>query len=128
MNRWWPLLLPELREFPAAEQDAALGQARDTGLDAFELLGMAAGLIQRAGGDVSRAVVGIDALLAQGGRLPESRSSQGNGPPPVRAVFMSMDGRYAGNARSNCRRCPWMDGIAGNAGALAGDGCRAASA
>jgi hypothetical protein len=45
MNRWWPLLLPELREFPAAEQDAALGQARDTGLDAFELLGMAAGLI-----------------------------------------------------------------------------------
>lgn len=45
MNRLWPVLLPELRHFPAAEQDAALKAARDTALDMLELLGMAAGLV-----------------------------------------------------------------------------------
>lgn len=45
MNRLWPVLLPELRQFPAAEQDGALKAARDTALDMLELLGMAAGLV-----------------------------------------------------------------------------------
>ena len=45
MNRLWPVLLPELREFPAPEQDAALRTARDTALDLLEMLGMAAGLV-----------------------------------------------------------------------------------
>lgn len=45
MNRLWPVLLPELREFPAPEQDAALRAARETSLDLLELLGMAAGLV-----------------------------------------------------------------------------------
>jgi len=45
MNRLWPVLLPELRQFPAAEQDGALASARDTALDLFELLGMAVGLV-----------------------------------------------------------------------------------
>ena len=45
MNRLWPVLLPELRQFPAAEQDQALQTARDTPLDILELLGMAAGLV-----------------------------------------------------------------------------------
>ncbi len=45
MNRLWPVLLPELRQFPAAEQAKALGAARETALDILELLGMAAGLV-----------------------------------------------------------------------------------
>ena len=45
MNRLWPVLLPELREFAAPEQDAAIQAARDTSLDLLELLGMAAGLV-----------------------------------------------------------------------------------
>lgn len=45
MNRLWPLLLPELRRFAAAERDGALRAARDTALDLLELLGMAAGLV-----------------------------------------------------------------------------------
>ena len=45
MNRLWPALLPELRQFPAAEQDGALSAARHTALDFVELLGMAAGLV-----------------------------------------------------------------------------------
>lgn len=45
MNRLWPVLLPELRHFPAAEQDQALQAARDYALDILELLGMAAGLV-----------------------------------------------------------------------------------
>ena len=45
MNRLWPVLLPELRQFPAAEQDPALKAARDTPLDILELLSMAAGLV-----------------------------------------------------------------------------------
>lgn len=45
MNRLWPVLLPELRKFPAHEQDAALHAARDTPLDLLELLGMAAWLV-----------------------------------------------------------------------------------
>lgn len=45
MNRLWPLVLPELRQFPATEQDGALKAARETALDMLELLGMAAGLV-----------------------------------------------------------------------------------
>jgi hypothetical protein len=45
MNRLWPALLPELRKFPAAEQDEALNAARHTALDVIELVGMAAGLV-----------------------------------------------------------------------------------
>lgn len=45
MKRLWPVLLPELRHFSAAEQDQALKAARDTSLDILELLGLAAGLI-----------------------------------------------------------------------------------
>jgi hypothetical protein len=45
MNRVCPALLPELRQFPAAEQDEALNAARHTALDFIELLGMAAGLV-----------------------------------------------------------------------------------
>jgi hypothetical protein len=45
MNRLWPLLLPELRRFPPAEQHAALQSAKGTDLDILELLGMAAGLV-----------------------------------------------------------------------------------
>ena len=45
MNRLWPVLLPELRQFPAAEQDRALKSARDAALDILEMLGMAAGLV-----------------------------------------------------------------------------------
>jgi hypothetical protein len=45
MNRLWPLLLPELREFATREQDTALRNARATPLDVLELLGMAAGLV-----------------------------------------------------------------------------------
>jgi hypothetical protein len=45
VNRLWPVLLPELRQFPAAERDDALRVARDTALEIVELLGMAAGLV-----------------------------------------------------------------------------------
>lgn len=45
MTRLWPVLLPELRLVPAAEQDQALRSAGDTPLDLVELLGMAAGLV-----------------------------------------------------------------------------------
>lgn len=45
MSRLWPALLPELREFPPADQEAALRAARDTALDVVELLGMAAALV-----------------------------------------------------------------------------------
>ena len=45
MNRWWPLLLPELRRWPEPERDNALERARDTPLDVMELLGMAIGLV-----------------------------------------------------------------------------------
>lgn len=45
MNRLWPVLLPELRQFPAGERDGALWAARDTALEIVELLGMAAGLV-----------------------------------------------------------------------------------
>lgn len=45
MNRLWPVLLPELHQFAAAEQDEALNAARGTPLDLAELLGMAAGLV-----------------------------------------------------------------------------------
>jgi hypothetical protein len=45
MSRLWPVLLPELRQFPAVEQDEALKAARNTELDMLELLGMAAGLV-----------------------------------------------------------------------------------
>ena len=45
MNRLWLVLLPELRQFPAAEQDGALKTARDTPLDLLELLSMAGGLV-----------------------------------------------------------------------------------
>jgi hypothetical protein len=45
MNRLWPALLPELRQFPAPERDQALQQARATPLDVIELVGMAVGLV-----------------------------------------------------------------------------------
>ena len=45
MNRLWPVLLPELREFPDSEREAALQAARATSLDALELVGMATGLV-----------------------------------------------------------------------------------
>lgn len=45
MNRLWPLLLPELREFADDERAAALHAARDTALDVVELVGMAVGLV-----------------------------------------------------------------------------------
>jgi hypothetical protein len=45
MNRLLRVLLPELRQFPAAEQDAALRAARKRPLDLLELVGMAAGLV-----------------------------------------------------------------------------------
>lgn len=44
MNRLWPLLLPEIRQFPDAERDGALRSARGTALDVVELAGMAAAL------------------------------------------------------------------------------------
>jgi hypothetical protein len=43
MNRLWPALLPELRQFPSAEHDEVLRAARGTELDFVELLGMAVG-------------------------------------------------------------------------------------
>jgi hypothetical protein len=45
MNRLWPVLLPELRQFPAAERAEALKAAGNTPLDLLELLSMAAGLV-----------------------------------------------------------------------------------
>ena len=45
VNRLWPVLLPELRQFPATDLDSALKTARDTELDIIESLGMAAGLV-----------------------------------------------------------------------------------
>lgn len=45
MNRLWPVVLPDLRRFPATEQDEALKAARRTELDLLELVGMAAGLV-----------------------------------------------------------------------------------
>lgn len=45
MNRWWPLLLPELRRWPEPDREHALQRARDTPLDLLELLGMAIGLV-----------------------------------------------------------------------------------
>ena len=45
MNRLWSLLLPEIRQFPSAERDGALGRARATALDLLELVGMAAALV-----------------------------------------------------------------------------------
>lgn len=45
VNRLWPALLPELRQFPEAERDHALQQARETALDVIELAGMAVGLV-----------------------------------------------------------------------------------
>lgn len=44
-NRLWNALLPELRAFAEAEQPGALREARETPLEPFELLGMAAGLV-----------------------------------------------------------------------------------
>lgn len=45
INRLWPALLPELRQFPEGERDQALQQARETTLDVLELVGMAVGLV-----------------------------------------------------------------------------------
>lgn len=45
MTRLWTLLLPELRRIPSEDRAAALRRARDTALDVFELVGMAAGLL-----------------------------------------------------------------------------------
>ena len=45
MNRLWPALLPELRQFAQPERELALQRARDTPLDVIELVGMAVGLV-----------------------------------------------------------------------------------
>ena len=45
MNRLWPVLLLELRQFPAAEQDKALRHARDSALESLELVGIAVWLV-----------------------------------------------------------------------------------
>lgn len=45
MNGWWPVLLPELRRFPATERDGVFRCARDTAPDLVELIGMAAALV-----------------------------------------------------------------------------------
>jgi hypothetical protein len=45
MIRLWPALLPELKQFPEAERDLALQQARETPLEVIELVGMAVGLV-----------------------------------------------------------------------------------
>jgi hypothetical protein len=45
MNRLWPALLPELRQFPAVEQDGVLRQARDAALEPLELIGIAIWLV-----------------------------------------------------------------------------------
>lgn len=45
MNRLWPALLPELKQFPQQERDQALQHARETSLDVIELVGMAVGLV-----------------------------------------------------------------------------------
>ncbi|MFO1327050.1 MAG: hypothetical protein U1F56_06805 [Rubrivivax sp.] len=45
VKRLWPALLPELRQFPEADRDRALQQARETALDVVELVGMAVGLV-----------------------------------------------------------------------------------
>lgn len=49
MNRLWPVLLPELRAFPASERDRALKSARGTALDTLELLVMAVGIVAAIG-------------------------------------------------------------------------------
>lgn len=41
----WPTLLPELRQFPEAQREAALRLAGETSLDVLELVGMALGLV-----------------------------------------------------------------------------------
>ncbi len=45
MKTFWPVLLPELRQFPEPERDNALALARETPLDVLELVGMAVGLM-----------------------------------------------------------------------------------
>ena len=45
MIRLWLVLLPELRQFPAGEQDKALHTARNTELEPLELIGIAAWLV-----------------------------------------------------------------------------------
>jgi hypothetical protein len=45
MMRLWRVLLPELKQFPQAEQAGALRAARETNLETVELVGMAAGLV-----------------------------------------------------------------------------------
>lgn len=45
MNRLWPALLPELRQFPESEREQALKRARETALDLVELVCMALGLV-----------------------------------------------------------------------------------
>ncbi len=45
MSRLWPALLPELREFPPADREAAFRRARETSLDSVELLGLVLALM-----------------------------------------------------------------------------------
>lgn len=45
VNQLWSALLPELGQFPEAERTQALQRARDTSLDAIELVGVAVGLV-----------------------------------------------------------------------------------
>jgi hypothetical protein len=45
MMQLWPVLLPELRQFPESERSGALAKARETVLDVTELVAMAVGLV-----------------------------------------------------------------------------------
>ena len=45
VNRLWPALLPELKQFPECEREQVLKRARETALDLVELVCMALGLV-----------------------------------------------------------------------------------
>lgn len=45
MKRLWLALLPELRQFPEVRQEKALQEARSTGLEPIELIGIAIWLV-----------------------------------------------------------------------------------
>jgi hypothetical protein len=62
MLRAWTVLLPELRRLAPAARAAALARARQTPLDALELVGMALGLIAVTA--LTKLVVPADPTLA----------------------------------------------------------------
>lgn len=45
MNRLWPVLLPELRQFPEDKRNTAFQNARDSELESLELIGIAVWLV-----------------------------------------------------------------------------------